>query len=260
MAFWDEVKDQEPGNGEKARGSGWRGGRDGASGHWRIRGISKDKTTCERCGRSGLEKTIVVEYLDDEGKGTGEVYFLGSECASIVTGSSSQKINAQAIEKSYREGMERKRAKYSHLSDAQREAGNYKMKKLRMHGLNISIETCKGERRKPEWPPIAADYGYIKGSRGKDGDHVDVFIGPDRLSEMVYVIDQVDQNGKFDEHKCMLGFRTREKAIAAYRASYTSDWKVGKVTPMTIGQFKAWLDDGSQNKPIERQVSRYAAE
>jgi hypothetical protein len=149
--------------------------------------------------------------------------------------------------------------RYSAPSEAQREAGNYPKKHIRLHGLDISIETAKGDRRRSEWPPMPCDYGYIRGTVGKDKDHVDVFIGPNKQSELVVVVDQVDQSGKFDEHKVLLGFSNEDSAISQYKKAYTSGWKVGPVTVMTIGQFKSWLKDGSQNKPLERQVSKFSS-
>jgi hypothetical protein len=104
---------------------------------------------------------------------------------------------------------------------------------------------------------MPADYGFIKKTIGADGDEVDVFVGPHRQSEMVYVIDQCDSQGQFDEHKVMLGYTNYKKAIDAYRASYCNGWKVGKVTSMTIKQLKNWLAAGDQRSGIENQVSRY---
>jgi hypothetical protein len=141
---------------------------------------------------------------------------------------------------------------------AQRIAGNYKMTHVRVHGLPISIETKKGEKRRPEWPTLAADYGYFKKTTGRDGDHIDVFVGPDKLSEMVFVIDQVGLNGKFDEHKVLLGFANQADAIATYRKCYHNGWKVGPVTSMTIAQFKNWIASGKHSRPIAKQVSRYS--
>jgi proteasome lid subunit RPN8/RPN11 len=147
-------------------------------------------------------------------------------------------------------------------TESQAEAGNYRKAHLRVHGLDITIETPKGRRRRPEWPAMAAHYGYIKRTEGNDGDALDVFLGPDRASEMIYVIDQpwYAANHRFDEHKVMIGFRSQEEAIAAYRASFTDDWKVGPVTAMTIQQFKNWLMEGDQTKPIAEQVSQYSAD
>jgi hypothetical protein len=141
---------------------------------------------------------------------------------------------------------------------AQREAGNYRKEHIRVHGLPISIETKKGDKRRPEWPSLAADYGYFKKTLGKDGDNIDVFVGPDKTSEIVFVIDQVGLNGKFDEHKVLLGFANQSDAIATYKRCYHNDWKVGPVTAMTIAQFKNWIASGKHSRPIAKQVSRYS--
>lgn len=149
--------------------------------------------------------------------------------------------------------------RYAKPTRAQAEAGNYRMGHVRLHGLDISIETPKGKRRRPEWPAMAAHYGYIKRTTGNDGDHVDVFVGPILDSQVVVVVDQVNQDGSFDEHKALLGFRNSTEAIECYKKCYTKGWKVGKVTIMTIPQFKNWLKDGSQSKPIADQVCKYSA-
>jgi RNA polymerase sigma factor (sigma-70 family) len=105
---------------------------------------------------------------------------------------------------------------------------------------------------------MPADYGYIKRTEGADGDAVDVFIGPHRQSEMVYVIDQCNEHGSFDEHKVMIGFTNYKKAVETYKAAYSKGWKVGKVIPMTMQQFKTWLKEGDKRSEIQNQVSRYA--
>lgn len=62
---------------------------------------------------------------------------------------------------------------------------------------------------------------------------------------------------KLDEHKVMIGFKNSEEAEAALRANYPAGWKIGKCTPMTVNQFKAWLSDGDTSKPIAKQVSAF---
>ena len=54
------------------------------------------------------------------------------------------------------------------------------------HGQDISVENRKGSYRvdkhhnPPEWKTkMHCDYGYIKKTEGTDGDHLDVFVGPD---------------------------------------------------------------------------------
>lgn len=142
------------------------------------------------------------------------------------------------------------------VSDAQADAGNYKKGHVVVHGLNVTIETKAGERRRPEWPPLKTHYGYIRGTTDKDEDHMDVFLGPDPDVELVYVVDQVKpDSGRFDEHKSLLGFRSLREAKDAYLANYEEGWQgLGNITPMTIQQFKQWLQTGDLKKPVGKQA------
>lgn len=152
-------------------------------------------------------------------------------------------------------------------TDAQKEAGNYRKEHISFQGLPISIETRKGQTRSGTGPSghkwsvkLPYDYGYIKRTEGADGDHVDVCIGPDGQSDHVFVVDQHDhRTGKFDEHKVMLGYRTKSEAEHAYMSGF-SDGK-GKarmkaVVAMPMAQFKQWLKRGNTKSPIERAMSR----
>ncbi|TQV82870.1 LPD38 domain-containing protein [Aliikangiella coralliicola] len=149
-------------------------------------------------------------------------------------------------------------------SEAQKEAGNYKKAHVNIQGLNISIENPKGSERSgidpngKQWKSkINHHYGYIKRTQGADGDHVDVFVGDKPESENVFVIDQVDANGKFDEHKVMLGFENKQEAVNGYLSNYEKGWKVGPVTELTSFEFKSWLKEGDTKNPIENEASLY---
>jgi len=127
-------------------------------------------------------------------------------------------------------------------TDAQREAGNYRKGHVRIHGLDISIETPRGHKRKKKWPKLPAHYGYFKGSVGADGDHVDVFVGPKPATEVAFVANMKGKDGKFDEHKVMLGFRSIDKARSCLSEAYgEADHRIGRLTPLTIPQLKEWL-------------------
>ncbi len=150
-------------------------------------------------------------------------------------------------------------------TDAQKAAGNYKKGKVRLHGLDISIENPKGSTRSgtggdgKKWSVKLPDhYGYIKRTEGADGDHVDVYIGPHPASREVFVVDQIDERTKrFDEHKAMLGYDSEEAALAAYHKAF-SDGKakdrIGGVARMSIDEFKLWLRAGDTSKPIGKQM------
>lgn len=147
-------------------------------------------------------------------------------------------------------------------SEAQKEAGNYKKGHLNLNGHQITIENPKGSKRRPEWPPLKHHYGYIKGTVGKDKDHIDVFMS-DKAGDKglpVFVVDQIDpKTGKFDEHKVMMGFESQGKAAKAYKDNYEKGWEgLKNITQMSQEDFKAWLRDGDTKKPAAK-VSRETA-
>lgn len=151
-------------------------------------------------------------------------------------------------------------------TDAQKAAGNYRKDHISFQGLPISVETRKGDTRSGTGPgghkwsvKLPYDYGYIKRTEGADGDHMDVCIGPDHQSEKVFVVDQHDhRTGKFDEHKVMLGYRTKKDAERAYHGGF-SDGKgplrMKNMVEMQLDQFKMWLKSGNTKKPIDRAMN-----
>lgn len=154
-------------------------------------------------------------------------------------------------------------------SDSQKEAGNYRMGRVNLHGLEIAIENPKGSVRsgvdrdgKPWSITMASHYGYIKKTESEaDGDHIDVFLGPNPDSEMVYVVDQVNpDSGKFDEHKVMLGWTNKSEAKAAYLASYSHGWNgFLAISGMALPVFKTWAMEGDSKTPVHKQdIEKYA--
>jgi hypothetical protein len=149
-------------------------------------------------------------------------------------------------------------------TQAQKESGNYKKGHIKLHGLDIAIENPKGSERSgidqdgKKWAvELAHHYGYIKNTKGNDGDHVDVFIGNNPESQKAFVVNQIDvKSGKFDEHKVMLGFNTFEEAKAGYLANYEEDWKGGNlITELSIDELKDILYSGKLNKPIKNKAT-----
>ena len=148
-------------------------------------------------------------------------------------------------------------------TEKQKEAGNYRKGHVSINGFMITIENPKGSYRKgkdksgKEWKTLMRnDYGYFTRTLGKDGDAVDVFIGPNLNSDKIYPIDQYI-GGEFDETKVMLGFDSKEEAKAAYLSNYEKDWKGFKyITEVDIDTFKEWLYNGRrQRKPFAKYKS-----
>lgn len=151
-------------------------------------------------------------------------------------------------------------------SPEQAQAGNYPKGKFTLHGLPISIETAHGQYRSGVSPDgkswrnrMYGHYGYIRQfpKSEADGDHVDVFVGKHPTSELVFVINQNKPSGEFDEHKCILGCRSQAEAEELYRSNYDKSWKgLGSIVPMTLPQFKEWLESGETGKPVQPTTSK----
>lgn len=148
-------------------------------------------------------------------------------------------------------------------SEAQKKAGNYAKDHVSIHGLQIAVENAKGGKREgidrngKKWSvTMPAHYGYIKRTLGKDGDHVDVYLGPHLKSPHVYVVDQVDADSKrFDEHKAFLGFASEAQVRATYRKAFSdgrSHERLRHLTAMPVAEFKDWLENGDTTKPLEK--------
>jgi hypothetical protein len=139
---------------------------------------------------------------------------------------------------------------------AQKEVGNYRKAHVRINGHDISIENPAGSKRRPEWPALKNHYGYIRGTVGKDKDHVDVFLTDraDDTSLPVFVVDQLNADGSLDEHKVIMGAATEEEARKTYLANYSKGWTgLGGIKQFTQEEFKAWVRDPVKTK---RRVTR----
>lgn len=143
-------------------------------------------------------------------------------------------------------------------SELQKKAGNYKMGHPVLQGMPITIENPKGSTRSGtdedghEWSiELKHHYGYIKGTEGADGDKVDVFIGDNVDSDQVFVVDQVDHQRDFDEHKVILGATTEAEATEIYLSNYEDGWTIGPVTQLTVDEFKDWLENGDTTKALD---------
>ena len=142
---------------------------------------------------------------------------------------------------------------------AQRDAGNYKKGHVKIDGYDISIENPKGSVRRgtahdgTEWETrMNNTYGYIRGTEGVDGDHIDVFLSDNPESGNVYVIDQRNADGSFDEHKVMYGFNSADEARAAYLSNYEEGWQgLGAITEVSKDEFKKWVNSSHRKtKPF----------
>lgn len=149
---------------------------------------------------------------------------------------------------------------------AQAEAGNYRKGRVRLNGFDIAIENPKGSTRRgtapdgTEWESnMAHHYGDIKGTEAADGDNLDVFIGDNLEAPNTYIIDQVNEDGTFDEHKVMLGFDSLEQAREGYLANYAEGWQgLGEISEASTEALKSWVKEGDTRQPFAMPAAEQA--
>lgn len=149
-------------------------------------------------------------------------------------------------------------------TEAQKEAGNYKKGHIKVDGFNVTIEQPKGSVRRgkdangKEWETeMHNTYGYIRGTESVDGDHIDIFLSDNPTEGNVFVVDQVNKDGSFDEHKVMYGFSDMESARKAYLSNYEEGWQgLGNITEVSKEEFKKWIDSSKRKtKPFAEYSS-----
>jgi hypothetical protein len=166
------------------------------------------------------------------------------------------------LEESSKASIEKEAAKAEKpASPEQAEAGNYKKGHVSVQGLEIAIENAKGSTRsgedkdgKPWTVTLPAHYGYIKGTVGKDKDHLDVYLGDNPGGMVAFVVNQNKLEGGFDEHKILIGFKTKDEATQTYDKAFTGDLGPklrASVVSTTVDKLKDWIASGNMKKPFE---------
>lgn len=190
-------------------------------------------------------------YYEIDGKQFGDLY----EVANYIDGNEqplSAKIEAASAEVN------------TDPTEAQKEAGNYKKGHVQVGTFAITIEQPQGSVRKgtdadgKQWESkMNNTYGYIRGAVGVDGDHIDVFLSNDIdgwNGRKVYVVDQYNPDGSFDEHKVMLGFNNADEAKGDYLANYEQGWENGRridITGVNLEDFEKWIESSKRKtKPF----------
>jgi inorganic pyrophosphatase len=113
-------------------------------------------------------------------------------------------------------------------------------------GIPIAIENRKGSMRsgvdkdgKPWRTVMKHPYGYIRGTRGADGEEVDAYVGPHKDAPHAYVVHQHKSDGTgFDEDKVMLGFKDEAHARKGYLKHYNDPKFLGPISKVTIERLK----------------------
>ena len=235
---------------------------------WRT---PKDATTSS-AERQGLDYEQ-SEIAETTAKGSGITPQSTSSADKVTESSPSPQENrpknsTQAAVKSASAEVE------TSPTEAQKKAGNYKMGHVKVGAFDVTIENPKGSERSgtdangKKWSvKMNNTYGYIRGTEGVDGDHIDVFLAEDMDKwdgKYVFVVDQYNPDGTFDEHKVMLGFNSMEEARSAYLSNYEKGWENGRrivVARIKTDDFQKWVDSSHRKtKPFAHYVIAGAAD
>lgn len=146
------------------------------------------------------------------------------------------------------------KAFFSRRAGKEKVANDPVKEKLTLHGIPLSLEWREGETRKYfNHDPLKkksvgtidynkkmkADYGYVRGVMDADGEELDVYLGPNRESEKVFVLEKLrEADQSFDENKIMLGYDSMAEAKKSY-LQHQGKNEMGKVRELTLAQFKS---------------------
>ena len=225
-------------------------------GNWVLTAVDKTRSRAEKKRNKG-NATIGDQSVSDMENGTlASPQLVSSESKD----SEKSTITSSLDEKIAEEGNKVD----TNPTEGQKEAGNYKKGHVRIDGYDVTIEQPKGSVRRgtdangKKWEQkMNNTYGYIRGTEGVDGDHIDIFLSDNPTEGNVYVVDQVNPDGSFDEHKVMYGFNSVDEARAAYLSNYEEGWKgLGTITEVSKEEFKKWVNSSKRKtKPFSEYKS-----
>jgi hypothetical protein len=128
------------------------------------------------------------------------------------------------------------------------EAGRIPGEKVGMRSLDFAVEYPRGTER--HGVEMTSHYGRIPGAVGGDGMALDFFMGQNPEAPNVYLYHRLDAEGRFHQHKPMIGFDSEDAARAELAHFYRGAENVrGPITTLTKPQFENWVASGKTAQP-----------
>lgn len=243
------------------------------SGYESIKKLKERPLLWERSAKAASEDvatptiTTIESLNDDETSSRTKSQSNGSSASKV---SESSETKQEKAEKSISAKVKEASADVNtEPTEAQKEAGNYKKGHVQVGAFDITIEQPEGSIRRgtdadgKQWESkMHNTYGYFRGTEGVDGDHIDVFLSNDIdgwNGAQVYVVDQYNPDGTFDEHKVMLGFNDMDEAKGDYLANYEQGWENDRridITGVNLEDFEKWIASSHRKtKPFSEYKS-----
>jgi ppGpp synthetase/RelA/SpoT-type nucleotidyltranferase len=135
------------------------------------------------------------------------------------------------------------------------------MHSTEFRGIPVVIQWPKGSVRvgehedgTPYKTEMKADYGYVPDTVASgDEERLDVYIGPNKDADNAYVIEQLKDNGEFDEYKVMLGYDSLEEAEESYY-EHVDESKLGDISEVPFDYlFDRVMEERGEDQEQERE-------
>ena len=123
---------------------------------------------------------------------------------------------------------------------------------LKWQGFEIGIQYLPFEKRHGRVLPAA--YGHFRRTRGADGMAVDVYVGTNLASPLVFVVDQVI-DGAFDEEKMIIGVNDAAEARMIYGQAMPKEFFGGmrEIPLAELEEYRVPMLTKSDAKPRRRK-------
>ena len=214
--------------------------------------INRVNKALEASGRKTID-TLYPSRVD--GKLVGQDLYdrlrseLGSQKAASMLLKDAGFVGVKVIANRNTGGNKQGKMNYVIFDENNAQITNHTKFSLRLKSAIEDTETNPSDAQKESG-------NYKKGHIKFGGYHLDMFINDkadlDNWNGDVFVVDQVNPDGSFDEHKVMYGYDSMNDAEKAYLANYSKGWKgLGNITGASKAEFDKWLDTSNRKvKPF----------
>ncbi|MGK8772947.1 LPD1 domain-containing protein [Acinetobacter baumannii] len=150
-------------------------------------------------------------------------------------------------------------------TEQQLQDNDYTTGKFKINELHVHIENPAGSVRSgvgadgETWETkMLAHYGFFADTMGHDGDEVDVFVVPGTETDYsgpVFVVHQNDENGDFDEHKVIIGAKSKAEAALLYQSHYDENWSgMGHIEEYSFNDFVQFLNQITEENKLLKGI------
>jgi hypothetical protein len=154
--------------------------------------------------------------------------------------------------------------------DLKKEANDPIKDTINYKGIEIDIEWPEGSIRSYEGDDtyvthMKCGYGYARGIEGNDGEELDIYL-VDGNSDTAFIIEQLKDDGSYDEDKIVLGVGSEQEAAEIYLAHMPA-YMLGPIRAVPVDKLVNALYGGPEDRrgeedlvPSEEKTARYITE